>query len=647
MISINQTRWTQAILLVRVWLIPAGLFLLLKYLILGDFLGLQSGGGYLEVSRIWGIQLTPLQRLGFFRDDFILLLVLIPAGLILIARFVHFYLAYTLLTIVSIVSVFFVFIQAKAYLVAGQFLSYDALRDAVVWAMSDNDAAGAYVKPIELACIAAAFLFTCGALVWNAWHTKQAIGNPAASRRWRRGTLGYLVLAGLLIVLSVLPQIPKTPFQVSSLAQSLKSFAGEQDDKPEGSQALSDIDLIQAFRTMTSTNGSNTDSEFRGRESGANLIFVVLETTPFRCMPVDGDMTALPALRELRVRSLIGLRHYATYVFTSRNLLSLFTGWYPSSRRRDPLEKYPGRSLPSIVGALRDRGYDSAVYAPVHDLFAMQDEKLFRSLGFQKFRYGAENFSDGSKENDRDHWQDKAKRDRAALELMLRDIDDSHKSGRSFVSAFLPQMGHAPWPDLSGKKNPDRVARCQLIASLQDKWIGELTDHLRSLRLLENTVIVVVGDHGIRNQLEDPSLPRTVIDDYSFHVPLLIYAPHSKGPYSVALPTSHIDISPTLYQLFGLKEDVTGQGLPLWDPAIAKRSLFLLANSFSMTDAMVLDKESTLCNSGTDAVYVSPSVSFPENTRKVGTTVAANQSCQQITRFRGLQNIWLDRFSRR
>lgn len=64
-----------------------------------------------------------------------------------------------------------------------------------------------------------------------------------------------------------------------------------------------------------------------------------------------------------------------------------------------------------------------------------------------------------------------------------------------------------------------------------------------------------------------------MIHDYSFHVPLLIYAPTVfPATLTVSNLTSHVDIVPTLLDMYGMRTGrATEQGAPLWKSGLADR----------------------------------------------------------------------------
>ena len=77
-------------------------------------------------------------------------------------------------------------------------------------------------------------------------------------------------------------------------------------------------------------------------------------------------------------------------------------------------------------------------------------------------------------------------------------------------------IGHAYGPD-----SP------QLRAGLaaMDRDLGEVLAALDAKVGAERYVLAITADHGIRTRNEDASFEGGVISDYSFHVPLVIYAP--------------------------------------------------------------------------------------------------------------------------
>jgi arylsulfatase A-like enzyme len=92
-----------------------------------------------------------------------------------------------------------------------------------------------------------------------------------------------------------------------------------------------------------------------------------------------------------------------------------------------------------------------------------------------------------------------------------------------------------------------------------DEQIGVLLDRLRSRRLLERTIVVVLADHG-ESFLEHGTVKhcRSVYDS-EVKTPLLVRLPRQHGGERLAGAAANIDVVPTLLDLLGLP--VSDRGL--------------------------------------------------------------------------------------
>ncbi len=105
-----------------------------------------------------------------------------------------------------------------------------------------------------------------------------------------------------------------------------------------------------------------------------------------------------------------------------------------------------------------------------------------------------------------------------------------------------------------------------------DSEIGRLTQTLQSLGLLENTVVVLVGDHG--EGLGDYYGPNNEVyfghihylRDVYLRIPLIVYDPASRMASSrIADPVSLMDVAPTLLRKMGWRVPRSHTGRPLPD----------------------------------------------------------------------------------
>jgi glucan phosphoethanolaminetransferase (alkaline phosphatase superfamily) len=362
---------------------------------------------------------------------------------------------------------------------------------------------------------------------------------------------------------------------------------------------MGERELMAEYRALTKAAPSPERTPFSGKQPNSDVIFFVLETANYTSLLRRGGLETLPVLASLSERSLVGRNHQSTYPYSIDALFSVFSGLYPVEIRKRFLAD--GR-LPSRLGLLnmlRDQGYVTNRYAYQDTLDA--DSRMFELLGESDFfaadlpgRTDDAGARAALAEITAMYGEISAERrsrltrhlaiDLAGLRQMKSDIGSWKQSGQNFGAVFLPILGHAPWPDFAGAG--DLVDQGRVLLEIQDAWLGELVALLDSNDWLEDTIIVVVADHGLRTRAEDPTLPVGTLSDRTFHVPLQIYAPRAfAGRLNVDLLTSHVDIAPTILDLLGLGQpDNLMQGSPLYAPEIEQRTTFLLARDYLGVD---------------------------------------------------------------
>jgi arylsulfatase A-like enzyme len=106
--------------------------------------------------------------------------------------------------------------------------------------------------------------------------------------------------------------------------------------------------------------------------------------------------------------------------------------------------------------------------------------------------------------------------------------------------------------------------------SLADRWFGVLMDTVANLGLLQNTVIVVVsdhghllGDHGVIGKPGVQSGPEGLLWDGIADIPLIVYCPGTEGGRRSDALVQTVDLHPTLLEATGVPcpEDVQGHSL--------------------------------------------------------------------------------------
>ncbi len=103
-----------------------------------------------------------------------------------------------------------------------------------------------------------------------------------------------------------------------------------------------------------------------------------------------------------------------------------------------------------------------------------------------------------------------------------------------------------------------------------DRMVGRILTDLQKQNLLDNTVVIITGDHGqeINDTRQNFWGHNSNFTDYQTHVPLLVWDSTRPGQ-TITYRTSHYDVAPTLLQaVYGCTNptDTYGIGYPLFDP---------------------------------------------------------------------------------
>ena len=126
-------------------------------------------------------------------------------------------------------------------------------------------------------------------------------------------------------------------------------------------------------------------------------------------------------------------------------------------------------------------------------------------------------------------------------------LDNQAASGTPFFSIILSTSNHKPFTFPEGTpgvpaKGGGRTAGIRYA----DYALGKFIEQSRSHSWFDNTLFVIVGDHGAR------VYGREQIPIKSYEIPLLIYAPGKVAAGKAEAVMSQIDVAPTVLGLLGL-----------------------------------------------------------------------------------------------
>jgi hypothetical protein len=146
---------------------------------------------------------------------------------------------------------------------------------------------------------------------------------------------------------------------------------------------------------------------------------------------------------------------------------------------------------------------------------------------------------------------------------------------------FKPALKSLNYLNINNDSNPlPFLNRYKNAVRFTDRLTGELLDTLKQQGIMDNTIIIMTGDHGQEsNETKTNSWGHNSnFSKYQVQVPLVIYWP-GKEPKVYSQLTSHVDVVPTLMQeIFSCSNPVRdySNGQSLFDQS--ERSFVMVNN---------------------------------------------------------------------
>ena len=272
---------------------------------------------------------------------------------------------------------------------------------------------------------------------------------------------------------------------------------------------------------------------------------------------IDDEADPMPYYRSLRERpdSVVFGDHYATWSLTTKVLFSLLCSELPYTSYESISFVNPAIPCVSLTETLRDSGYFTA-------LVTAGDLEFDRKMRFLRHR-GIELVWDaktlpGSEGAWRGPW---GLEDRIAMEGVLKAA--ARAGDKPFFIIFNQLAGHHPFIATEAQANnpsPTRIENYMRSLRVADDVTRGAIEGLAKLGLLEDTLVVVVSDHGEgHGRLAGRNAYQPVVK-----VPGLMFGPQTRGRGGrIEATTSQLDMAPTLLGLLGLPVPCTMKGRDL------------------------------------------------------------------------------------
>jgi phosphoglycerol transferase MdoB-like AlkP superfamily enzyme len=280
-----------------------------------------------------------------------------------------------------------------------------------------------------------------------------------------------------------------------------------------------------------------------------NVILVFYESVRWLDLQLDRPDTACPNLARLAREGLFS-RSYVPVPHSSKAYYSVLTGRYP----------YPGIEMretlafssPSFVRSILEHapGTRSLALTSMHLAFENTDG-LLQSLGLEERldlealsrRYGAVVEQRSSFGGD---------------DAVLYDLATRYLAERPgpFVAVLQPLGAHYPYeyPGKPPTQGSDYAAYRAALA-YSDTLLGKLVELLGQRGLLQDTLLVVVGDHGEAFGEHGVYAHNSSLYFEETAVPLLFWSSDQRLRHPELILSRQIDIGPTILDLFAIEDD--------------------------------------------------------------------------------------------
>ena len=572
-----------------------------------------------------------INRLFMYKDDVVLSFLIIP---LLIITVLYYFpkrrLALLVAMMFSVAILVLLYANLHSLGTTGNYLTYTAAIDGITFGLQNPYFIASYIDLDSWVKFFVLLFLVTGIFLSSTYLVQFTF----ITRLVKYGVVASFLGSCIVFVLGFTSDLRAAPIVSSVIASSFDAVFSK-GNKDSAYSYSNKEDLVSQFEKITNTPKNVVNEAYFGTAKDNNLIVFVLETASSEFMDLENDITSFSIIDELSENSLIGYNHHSVFPASSESHFAIFYSIYPprsyySSCVIDNSSQLD-KPFPGIIASLKKRGYKTNYYAPYRNTVPL-DKVLHNRMGFENFYFA----HDYEKEKGLG-W------DELTFRKLKEDIRVLADNKEKFAVVFSPQLGHAPWADRP--KNRPIKEHGRELAIRQMEWLGEVVDILRESGELDNTTIVVTGDHGIRTATEDPEFIPGYIDSYSYKLPLFIYSARSfSQQLTVESLTSHLDISPTLQDLFGVnRERKREQGLSLWHQNIDDRRHYFLASWYFGADGLRDGVDYTMYSEALDIAFVNQQMKFgPSNA--VGDHRVIQRIKSQVSSLYELQLSWLSEF---
>jgi phosphoglycerol transferase MdoB-like AlkP superfamily enzyme len=261
------------------------------------------------------------------------------------------------------------------------------------------------------------------------------------------------------------------------------------------------------------------------------------------------------------------------------------TSLYPSHQAASCLE-FAKKKIPGLPRILGEMGYTTITFH-TNDASFWNRFQLYPALGFS-------DYADKSYFGNGDTIGMGAS-DQVLFDRSLPVIVSSVKEGKPVYAQLITLSSHYPYGGIDGRSplhlSPETAntitGKYLMAEAYADQQIGNFISNLEDAGLLDNSIVVIYGDHfGMRFENTTPAdaeLRRQLLGrDYNkadfYNIPLIVHLPKQTKPVVDPGVTGQIDIMPSVADLLG----ASLKGIPHFGRSVFVRTPTLITRPSSV-----------------------------------------------------------------
>ncbi len=365
---------------------------------------------------------------------------------------------------------------------------------------------------------------------------------PAVSRLIRRRPhrrLKYVSLAGVAVLLAASVWSAPTVSAAFALAAPVQFAVTPVREALAYPESLAD-------ETVVPTPASTKLVDGGGRHK--NLVVITLESQRATSTLPETSQPVTPVLDALAEDSLRPERGYTVLPHTSKALTAVHCGIAPpldSDNTEADAGSLPGKCLPQL---LSEQGYGTAFFQTATEHFERRRSTV-SNFGYEHFTPVDEMDHFGFNRANYFGYEDDI-----MLEPSRRWIEENRDE--PFMLGMLTVTGHHDYAlenfDLIDFVDDPLLNKYLNGIHYQDQFVGNVIDMFKELGLYEDTVFVVVGDHGEGFGEHRLFQHDNTVYDEGLRIPYLILDPSREGEL-VEGPANQLAVLPTAVDLLGFE----------------------------------------------------------------------------------------------